>query len=269
MVHLGKLSMLRTFGLLFHDTPIIDNQAYDHEVGWISRYHEFGVRSADRFVAINKKIQLAMQDRFGIQKAQIDLVYPGTDISRVLHRNVSSVLVAEHRSRFGLDPERQVFGMVGRLTQQKRPLDLVALAKRIGRGAQFVWVGSGDLQMEVHAAMQSVPNAHLFPAQSDVRSVYEMLDGLVITSEYEGLPLVLIEALATGLPGPEHGCRGDQGSFGPLRSRHDVRTRGQPYRIGTHFPAIPEGVARVASHSVRAGETSGRRFLVRPDGPGI
>ncbi|MBC7801681.1 MAG: glycosyltransferase family 4 protein, partial [Gemmatimonadaceae bacterium] len=184
---------------LFHDIPILDHQAYDHAAGWINRYGDAGVRAADRFVAINEKIRGVMQDRFAIPPAQIDLVYPAADMARVRRRPVDAAMVAAHRRHFGLDPGRQVFGMVGRLSAQKRPLDLVALARRIG-DAQFVWVGQGELADEVAAAMHAVPNARLIPGQSDVRTIYEMLDGLVITSEFEGLPLVLLEALASGLP---------------------------------------------------------------------
>ena len=40
----------------------------------------------------------------------------------------------------------------------------------------------------------------LIPAQTEVGPIYEMLDGLIIMSEFEGLPVVLLEALAMGVP---------------------------------------------------------------------
>lgn len=185
---------------MFDDVPIVDHQAYDHQAGWIDRFGDPGVRAADRFVAINQKIRRTMQDRFGIPDAQIDLIYHGADVSRLRRQPLDADMVAERRQHFGLDPERPVFGMIGRLSAQKRPLDLVALAKRIGPGVQFVWVGLGELEADMKAALRRVPNARLIPGQSDLRPIYEMLDGLVITSEFEGLPLVLIEALIMGLP---------------------------------------------------------------------
>lgn len=185
---------------IFNKIPIVDHQAYDHEAGWINRFADPGVRAADRFIAINQKIRCVMQERFGIHPSQIDLVYHGSNMSRVQRRDLSSDMVAVHRRHFGLDPELPVFGMIGRLTAQKRPLDLVALAKRIGKRVQFVWVGLGELEAEVKAAIETLPNMTLIPGQSDLRPVYEMLDGMVITSEFEGLPIVLIEALAMGVP---------------------------------------------------------------------
>ena len=185
---------------IFADIPIVDHQAYDHEAGWINRFGDEGVRAADRFVAINQKISMVMQERFGIPATVIDLVYHGSNMTRVQRRDVDAATIAAHRTRLGLDPDRPLFGMIGRLTAQKRPLDLVALARRIGARVQFCWVGLGELEPDVTAALARVPNMTLLPPRSDLRPVYEMLDGMVITSGFEGLPIVLIEALAMGLP---------------------------------------------------------------------
>lgn len=184
---------------VFADIPIVDHQAYDHEAGWINRFGDAGVRAADRFVAINQKIQRVMQDRYRIPTTQIDLVYHGSDTSRVRRREIGEAAITAHRARFGLDPSRPLFGMIGRLTAQKRPLDLVSLAKKNPK-LQFAWVGLGELEGAMQSALARVPNMVLIPSQSDLRPIYEMMDGLVVTSEFEGLPLVLIEALAMGLP---------------------------------------------------------------------
>ena len=68
---------------LFSDVPIIDNQVYDHEIGWINHIGAPGVRAADRFIAINKKIRQQFQDKFGISTNQIDLIYSGVNTNGV------------------------------------------------------------------------------------------------------------------------------------------------------------------------------------------
>ena len=183
---------------VFAGVPFVDHQAYDHEAGWIDRFGDPGLRAAERFVAINRKIADVMTNRFGIPSAQIDLVYHGADMSRTIRRPVTAAEVTALRTSFGLAPDLPTFGMIGRLSPQKRPLDLAALATSIGPRVQFVWVGPGELEQELRAA--APPNLHLLPGQPDLRPIYEMLDGLVITSAFEGLPIVLIEALAMGVP---------------------------------------------------------------------
>ena len=185
---------------MFADIPIIDHQAYDHDAGWINSFSDPAIRASDRFVAINQKIRSVMQTKHGIPADRIDLIYHGSDMARVQRRDVDAATIAAHRARFGLDPARPLFGMIGRLTAQKRPLDLVALAKRIGPKIQFCWVGLGELEADMQSAAKRVPNFTLIPGQTDLRPIYEMLDGMIVTSEFEGLPIVLIEALAMGLP---------------------------------------------------------------------
>ena len=183
---------------VFRGVPVADNQAYDHEAGWINRFGDPGVRDAERFVAINNKIAHAMRERFGIAADRIDLIYHGAEMARATPRPVGPGHVAEIRRGFGLDPALPTFGMIGRLSAQKRPMDLVALAKRAGPRVQFAWTGPGELASEVASAAPA--NFHLIPSQADVRPVLEMLDGLVITSEFEGLPVAMLEALAMGVP---------------------------------------------------------------------
>jgi len=184
---------------VFASIPIVDHQAYDHEAGWITRFGDAGVRAADRFVAINQKIRHTMQDKYQIPAGQIDLVYHGADTSRMRRRDIDAPGIAAHRMRFGLDPSLPLFGMIGRLTAQKKPLDLVSLAKKNPK-VQFAWVGLGELEGAMQGAIERVPNMRLIPSQSDLRPIYEMLDGLVVTSGFEGLPLVVLEALSMGLP---------------------------------------------------------------------
>ena len=185
---------------VFAGIPIVDHQAYDHEAGWIGHFGDPGVQAANRFVAINQKIQRVMQERFHIPAHRIDLIYHGTDTKRICRRQVSPMMVAAHRERFGLPADKPVFGMIGRLTAQKRPFDLIQLAHMIGPGATFAWIGLGELEPEFMEKAAGVENVKLIPAQPDLRPVYEMLDGLVVTSEFEGLPIVLIEALLMGVP---------------------------------------------------------------------
>lgn len=184
---------------MFHDIPFIDQQVYDHKAGWINRYGDAGLRAADRLIAINKKIQRVTEGTYRIPSQQIDLVYRGADTSCARRRDIDPEIVAAHRIRFGLDPARPLFGVVGRLNAQKRPLDLVALAKK-HPSVQFTWTGPGEMAGEVQKALARVPNMRLIPSKTDLRPIYEMIDGLIVTSEFEGLPLVVLEALSMGLP---------------------------------------------------------------------
>ena len=268
---------------VFRGVPIVDHQAYDHQAGWVNRLGDPGVRDADRFVAINQKIARVMQDRHGIDARRIDLIYHGADMSRTVRRELTSDHVAQRRISFGLDPARPVFGMIGRLSAQKRPRDLAALARRVGPRVQFVWVGPGELEAELRA--NAPDNFLLIPAQADLVPVYEALDGLVITSEFEGLPIVLIEALAMGVPA----LSTDVGAIGEVLARYGSgMTWGEPGDIDAlevAFKAFRRALPGLRAAAVTAAgqvredfssnrmaqeyEASWRRAIAGLDGPAL
>ena len=190
---------------IFSGAAIVDNQAYDHQQGWIQCFNQPGVRAADRFVAVNQRIRQTMVSRYAIPADQIDLVYHGFDPCRMQRHVSPDPNHLELKARYGLQPALPVFGMVGRLTEQKRPADLVRLAERlqgINYPAQLVWVGSGELERDFVGLIDELGlrNIKLIPAQQDVQPVFAMISGLIITSAYEGLPVVMLEALSLGVP---------------------------------------------------------------------
>lgn len=97
-------------------------------------------------------------------------------------------------------------GVVGRLSSEKGVdvfLDACALLR--DRGLAFTAVVAGDgserIALEVRCAALGLAHRIEFLGQvSDLGSLYKSLDLLVIPSRSEGLPNVLLEALAAGLP---------------------------------------------------------------------
>lgn len=111
----------------------------------------------------------------------------------------------EARQRLGFTDTDLVIGSVGRLVPQKAPDVLVnAFARLAGEFPQvrLLLVGSGPLEAKLHALIAQLG------LESRVRLVGEVaatellpaLDIFCLSSRYEGLPYVLLEALAAGLP---------------------------------------------------------------------
>jgi glycosyltransferase involved in cell wall biosynthesis len=200
-----QVAHARQLRTIFADTPIVDNQVYDHEHGWINSFSDTNVRSADRYIAINGRIKAAMIERFGIDEAHIDLVYHGAKISDLRAELPERGDVSDLRGSLGLPPDGLLFGMLGRLAPQKRPQDLVHLAARVaarGGSYHFLWAGPGEMRDEIKVLQSKLHagNFSLLAARPDVRPLYEAIDGLIVTSEFEGLPFVVLEALAMGVP---------------------------------------------------------------------
>ncbi len=110
------------------------------------------------------------------------------------------------RRELGLPQEAPLVGMVACLKPQKSPLTFVDVAARVARdvpGAVFVVAGDGELRGEVErraVELRLGGRLRLLGWRRDVPKVLASLDVLVHTSLWEGLPRVLPEAIASGVP---------------------------------------------------------------------
>ena len=110
------------------------------------------------------------------------------------------------RADIGVPEDAYLVGTVGRLQAQKDPLLFVRAASTIAEripDAHFVMVGDGPLESVVRqriAAARLTGRFHLLGWRADATDILKLFDVFVLTSKYEGMPFVLLEAAAAGLP---------------------------------------------------------------------
>jgi glycosyltransferase involved in cell wall biosynthesis/GT2 family glycosyltransferase len=196
---------LREVREIFADCAIVDQQVYDTVHGWISCYGDPAITSFDRHIAINSRIADAFVQRFGVAKDRVDLVYHAIDAEKWSRVSADADRRTKARAGQGGAAGARSFGFVGRLTEQKQPLDFLDLARQsleAGSPDTFVVVGDGSLAPECHRYVQEhgLTNVRFVGFVEDPADTLLSLSGLVITSAYEGLPIVSLEAMAIGLP---------------------------------------------------------------------
>jgi glycosyltransferase involved in cell wall biosynthesis len=113
----------------------------------------------------------------------------------------------EARTQLGLDPNRRYFGLLGRVVANHKGHDYLVEAARRHRdrfkGITFLVVGSGpDLEgLRKRVLEEALTDFFEFlPWTNGMDAVYAALDGVVMPSNHEGVPLVMIEAGLFGLP---------------------------------------------------------------------
>jgi glycosyltransferase involved in cell wall biosynthesis len=117
------------------------------------------------------------------------------------------VCTAAVRAEFGIPADAFVIGHVGRFTEQKNHaflLEIAAAVRARDPGVYFLLVGDGELRAEIEAraaALGLTERVIFVGLRPDVpRLMLGAMDAFLLPSRYEGLPLVLMEAQAAGLP---------------------------------------------------------------------
>ena len=109
---------------------------------------------------------------------------------------------ARIRSELGIAEDAFVIGWAGRLTAIKRPLDLIRVAAGV-EGAVLVLVGDGEDRAAAAALAEELgvsERVRFLGYRDDLGALYCAFDVFLLTSANEGAPVVVIEALAAGVP---------------------------------------------------------------------
>lgn len=155
----------------------------------------------DAGVAVSASVAEQVAARVGLA---CEVVHNGIDPARVCggSREIG-------RASFGFSPDHIVIGLVGRICRQKGVDSFVEAARRVARRlptARFVIVGDGEdaaltASLEQGIARDRLTDRIRFSGhRSDMATVYAALDLLVAPSRWEGFGLVLVEAMAAGVP---------------------------------------------------------------------
>lgn len=139
----------------------------------------------------------------GVPPSQLSCIPNGVDVDVFRPGRAEA---AGLRTRFAVAPGAPLIGFAGRLSHEKAP-DVFVRAALLLRSslpeAHMVLIGEGPMRAELVALVEHFglgSCVHLAGLCDDMASVYHELDVLVSSSHSEAMPLVLMEAMACGLP---------------------------------------------------------------------
>jgi glycosyltransferase involved in cell wall biosynthesis len=178
----------------FHGMRRLRMAAYEYVDGLVNRY------AVDSIIAVSANIEQRLVERFGSSK--VVRIHNGIDLRQV----GSSLPLETVRRQLGLMSDDMVVGSVGRLTPvkgQSTLIEAVAILKRGGWNVKGLIVGEGPLRSELRelATQKGIEkDVVLAGERRDVYDLINAMDVFVLPSLHEGIPMVLLEALASGKP---------------------------------------------------------------------
>lgn len=184
---------------------ITTNHLWTSETGLL-RLYEFidGIAGNyfDTIVGVSDRITDQVK-RYLLRKDKAITIYNGIDLDFYSPEDGGT---RNLRAQLGVNDDQILLGAVGRLSVQKGYpylLQALQLLKAVCPGLRLVFVGAGDQHQSLKALVEELGLGEMVRfagIQMDMQDVYRSIDVLTMSSIAEGLPLVMLEALAMKVP---------------------------------------------------------------------
>lgn len=210
--HSSKAGIIGRWAALFARVPVIIHTAHgwpfhDYQNPLVKIFFIFLEKMTAAFttkiICVSKKdietglrYKIAPREKFVLIKYGIPLYqfkYPSCN-------------KAEKKRELGINNEDPVVGMISCLKPQKAPLDYVKACIDVYNNmpaVNFLLIGDGVLKKRCRSELRrtSLNGKFIFAGwRRDIPELLDIIDIVVMTSKWEGLPIAAIEALAKGKP---------------------------------------------------------------------
>jgi len=253
--------------------------APEHRPSW-RQLPKLIIRSLDRFtgkyiqrriIAVSEELAVLLRQTFPAEKVRV--IENGIDLNSLYTHGNNLISAA------GTRPDTFRIGLAGRLVPVKR-VDLFIKTARYVRdnypdlNAEFHIFGDGPLRSELETLSRELNTdgiIHFEGHCEDMTDKLQNLDMLVMTSDHEGLPMILLEAMALKVAIVAHAVGGipvllDNGACGALVRDHcpegyanEIRRLSESRT--TRAELTDKALERVISHY--SAEENARQYLAQ------
>ena len=151
-------------------------------------------RLSTRILAVSRSVETFNLRVESIPPEKIAYLPNSVDLAEF--RPADESVRREARERLGLPLEAFIIGGVGRLTPQKNFGLLLDAAPEDGSLVALFGSGPEEAMLRRRAKV----NVRFMGTVSERAAIYRSLDVLVLPSRFEGLPMTVLEAMASGVP---------------------------------------------------------------------
>jgi glycosyltransferase involved in cell wall biosynthesis len=210
--HTSKAGILGRWAALFAGVPIIIHTPHGHAfIGYFGRFMTSLFILIERITAIFTDTIITLTDRckeehveFKIAKAErFRTIHSGVEMERFLNLHIDR---EKKKRSLGITDGYPVIGTVGRFISikgHKYLIDAIKIVSERIPDVRFIFVGEGPLRPELIKQAESlgVIDKILFLGwREEIPEIISIIDLFVLTSLYEGMGKVFIEAMIMGKP---------------------------------------------------------------------
>ena len=183
---------------------LLHGQGGHHESGGFPKFSEPYDKYIDTRIAINNYLKDYLIANFKIKDEKIEVIYNGID-AKEFRSNVTEK--GKFRKLLKVNKSVLLITYLGRLSYEKHPEKIIEIAEYLLSknitDIKFIIGGDGIMKDELVGKVNASNLSEyvkIIGYVEDTANLINDSDVLIILSEMEGLPIVILEALALGVP---------------------------------------------------------------------
>lgn len=159
-------------------------------------------QNIDRIITVSEANRKQLTKYYELPDHKIQVIHNGISSEKF----IINESIEKSRVLLNFPIEKKLIAVVGRLHQQKGHVYLIKAAKEIIKvipDCHFVFVGDGELRESLQKLITDIALTNYFTFsgfQIEIPRILNAIDLFILPSLDEGLPLVLLEAMAAGKP---------------------------------------------------------------------
>lgn len=200
--HMVHANIFTRIGRLFQPVPKLISTAHNSNEGGMYRMLAYRLTHylSDITTNVSRQAVLDFEYRKAVPKNSMLSIYNGVNTRKFSNLNIDKKGFLE---KLGLNSQKKILLAVGRLEEQKDYPNLIRALSILKESnilnLQLIIVGDGSLRNRIEDLIKSLNLSHevkLLGNRYDIPELMNIADIYILSSKFEGLPTVLIEAMA-------------------------------------------------------------------------
>ncbi len=210
--HLWTADFWGRIAAKFAGVPVIISTAHNVDC-WKPKMFlfmdRFLAKFSDKIIAVSNSVKEFYVSQV-ISDNKIEVIYNGIDVKQGLSPQGTVPVLqcpsAKIREEFGIRQGETVLAIIGRLVPQKGHiyfLEMMQILRNKYPNIRGLIIGEGQLKEKLISKAKELhleKNVIFTGLRKDIPDLLNVIDIMVSSSTYEGLPMILLEAMAAGKP---------------------------------------------------------------------
>jgi glycosyltransferase involved in cell wall biosynthesis len=183
--------------------PVIytEHNTWDHYHKLTYYANKLSFSNQKKVIAVSKDVANSIKVHYKKTKPEVQVVLNGINTEKYSRTNSVD---RDIRKELNISSDSTVIGIVCVFRAQKRLNVWLEIASGLIKkfpGCKFIIVGDGPLKQEIHDKAQQLKienHVHFAGLQSEIRPYLKAMNIFMMSSEFEGLPIALLEAMSMG-----------------------------------------------------------------------